>query len=117
MKYAVGPLIGALIIIGVALAGIIMFATACLASPFIVCDPQAGVTSYQITGWTVSTQQAETDGSVKLDVASASVGTTNLTFAACKNDATWGVLCSEAVPFSFTRPSQPAIPANIGLIP
>jgi hypothetical protein len=107
-------IIGASIITALLIA---CLAVTVYASPFIVCDPQAGVTSYQMTGWTAPTQPAEVNGSVKLDIATATVGAHSMTFKACKNDAVWGVLCSEAVPFTFTRPPAPVIPAGIGLIP
>ncbi len=87
-------------------------------SPFLICDPQTGVTSYQLTGpiWVPTTTPAQADGSIRLDVATAATGINSLTFKACKTDVTWGVLCSEAVPFVFTKPASPANPAGIGLV-
>ena len=102
-------------IIGVVL--VVFLAATVYASPFLVCDPQAGVTSYQLTGWTQATVPAQPDGSIKMDVTTAAVGTTSLTVKACKDDAAWGVLCSEAVPFSLVRPSGPSIPTGFGLTP
>lgn len=89
------------------------------ATPFLVCDPQAGVTHYKFTGpaWIPATTPAQTDGSLKLDIVGATVGANSLTVAACRQDAVWGELCSSTVPFSFTRPSPPTIPANIKLVP
>lgn len=112
-------IIGASIITALLIA---CLAVTVYASPFIVCDPQAGVTSYTITGWTPTgfgtfQHVAEPNGSVKLNISDVPTGTNNMTFAACKNDLVWGVLCSEAIPFTFTRPSAPGIPAGIGLIP
>ena len=89
------------------------------AAPFLVCDPQAGVTSYKLTGpaWVPTTTPAQADGSIKMDVSTAVTGSNALTVKACKTDALWGELCSSAVNFTFTRPSGPVNPANIGLIP
>ena len=88
------------------------------AAPFMVCDPQAGVTHYKLTGpaWVPVSVTAQADGSVKMDVAGASTGSNALTVKACKQDSLWGELCSDpATPFSFVRPSAAASPANIGL--
>lgn len=93
--------------------------TKVFAAPFLVCDPQAGVTSYKLTGpaWVPTTTPAQADGSIKMDVSTAITGSNALTVKACKTDALWGELCSSAVNFTFTRPSGPVNPANIGLIP
>jgi len=94
-------------------------ASSVFASPFLVCDPQTGVTSYQLTGpsWVPTAPvPGQADGSIKLDVATASVGANSLTVKACITDPLWGVLCSDAVPFVFTRPASPAKPIGIGLI-
>ena len=83
-----------------------------LASPFLVCDPQAGVTSYQLTGpgWVPTTPvPAQTDGSLKLDIITATNGVNSLTVKACV-----GVWCSDAVPFDFTKPVL-VKPTGIGL--
>ena len=87
------------------------------ASPFLVCDPQTGVTDYKLTGpaWVPVSVPAQPDGSIRMDVSGATVGSNSLTVAACKQDATWGELCSSFVPFVFTRPSAAAPPANIRL--
>jgi hypothetical protein len=74
-------------------------ATTVFATPFLVSDPQSGVTSYQLTGWSESTVTAQADGSLRMDVGSAVQGTTyNLTIAACN---VWG--CSVTVPFAFGK--------------
>jgi len=95
-------------------------ASSVFASPFLVCDPQTGVTSYQLTGpaWVPTAPvAAQADGSIKLDVATASVGANSLTVKACKNDPIWGVMCSDAIPFQFVRPASPSSPANTKLQP
>ena len=97
---------------------VVLFATSAFASPFLVSDPATGVTLYKITGpgWTPSACGIAPDGSLKADVALAPVGTTQLTVVACNEDPVWGESCSDPVPFSFTRPAQPAITSNIRLI-
>lgn len=100
--------------------GMVFWVVPVFASPFLVCDPQTGVTSYQLTGpsWLPTIPvPAQADGSIKLDVATASVGANSLTVKACKDDPTWGVMCSDAVPFVFTRPASPSSPANTKLQP
>ena len=69
-------------------------------SPYLVCDPQTGVTSYALTGpsWVPATVSAQTDGSIRMDVASATVGNNSLSIRACKNDPVWGTQCSAATP-------------------
>jgi hypothetical protein len=99
---------------------ILLFASFSFAGPFLVCDPNAGVGYYKLTGpaWVPTTNvTAQADGSIKLDVSAATVGVNALTVAACKADATWGELCSVTVPFSFTRPALPTAPTTIKLAP
>ena len=101
---------------------ILLSSTVAMAAPFIVCDPQTGVQYYKVTGpaWTTSPVTAQADGSIKVDVATSTVGVNSLTFAACRGDAIWGEACSTFVPFVFTRPVAPVaptLPANIRLTP
>ena len=92
----------------VALA-IVLFATTAWAAPYLVCDkPTQAITSYQLTGpsWMPTSVTAETDGTIHMDVAAAVVGVKyDITVKACMADvwSTGGVMCSESVPFSFTR--------------
>lgn len=82
------------------------------ATPFLVSDPQSGVTRYELTGWTSSTVTAQADGSLRMDVGSAVQGTTyNLTIAACN---VWG--CSTTVPFVFGK-QLPVVPTQLRLVP
>lgn len=81
------------------------------ASPFLVCDPQTGVEYYEITGWTVPTVTAQTDGSLRMDIASAVVGTTPLTIKACN---LWE--CSVAVPFDLIREPAISVPQRLKLV-
>lgn len=91
---------------------LIFIATTVFATPFLVSDPQTGVTSYQLTGWSETTVTAQADGSLRMDVGSAVQGTTyNLTIAACN---VWG--CSSTVPFAFVRTSPASIPQAIRLL-
>ena len=76
------------------------------AAPFLVCDPQAGVVGYEITGLGEPVSfVAQADGSLKYDLASVQNGTYTLTVAACN---VWG--CSSTAPFGFSKqtPSAPA---------
>lgn len=88
-------------------------------APFLVCDPQAGVTTYKLTGpaWVPATVPAQPDGSIKMDVSAATVGENALQVAACAIDPVWGEVCSDNSPFSFTRPTTPALPATLRLTP
>lgn len=112
------------IIAFIAFALLLIFATAALAAPFVVCDPQAGVTHYKLTGpaWVPATVPAQPDGSLKLDVAASVDGVNAITVAACiaagPQPDGWPVeRCSIFVPFSFTRPSPPASTKAIRLTP
>lgn len=90
----------------------LLLATSAWAAPFLVCDPQAGVTAYQVDGASLVTAQvpAEADGSLKLDVAPAPVGSTPLQVRACNS---WE--CSSPSPFALVRPSAPLMPAGLRL--
>ena len=102
------------------IAMLLLFPTMVFAAPFLVCDPQVGVTLYKMTGpaWVPLTVVAQADGSIKMDVASAVIGVTSVTVSACITDASWpDERCSVAVPFSFTRPANPVTPKNIKLAP
>jgi hypothetical protein len=86
------------------------------AQPYLVCDPQAGVATYQFTGQPSplpATTTAQADGSLKLDMATCPVGTYTIQVKACS--AVWG--CSTASPFTFSRPSAVVPPLNLKLTP
>jgi len=90
----------------------VLIATTVFATPFLVSDPQSGVTSYQITGWSETNVTAQADGSLRMDVAEAVQGTTyNLTIAACN---VWG--CSTTVPFVLQK-KLPSAPSQLRLVP
>ena len=83
-------------------------------APFLTCDPQVGVATYQVTGasWAPTSTIAQPDTTLKLDLAPAIVGTVTLQVKACNE---WGE-CSTASPFVLTRPVAPLKPAGIRLI-
>ncbi len=90
----------------------VLIATTVFATPFLVSDPQSGVTSYQLTGWSETNVVAQADGSLRMDVGSAVQGTTyNLTIAACN---IWG--CSTTVPFVLQK-QLPSAPSQLRLVP
>ena len=93
------------------------------AEPFLVCDPQANVTEYQLewTGGATEYVNAEADGSLRYDVVSLSTGDNAGNLYA---GAFWSVdgngqdvfEWSDPTPFLLTRPSKPLSVMNIGLV-
>jgi hypothetical protein len=110
--------------------GLILAALPVLAgATSLVCDPQAGVTSYVITGLPAPLDvnndvpiAAQPDGSLKLDVNSCPVGGPySLEVSACGNgvdiDAgVWAGSCSTSANFTFSRPGAPSTPKNTRLV-
>ena len=102
------------------LAALLISTTATAVS--LVCDPQAGVTHYKISGdalW-VSTQliPAQADGSLMTTVDAIPSGVHNVKVKACQTGLNWpGEVCSDETPFDFTKPSAPGAPANMKLVP
>jgi hypothetical protein len=96
-----------------------LFCSMADAAPFWTFDPNPGVTVYKLTGpaWVPASVTAQADGSLKLDVGAAAVGTSNLTSQACSVDPIWGEQCNAALPFSFTRPAKPAASTGGKLVP
>lgn len=98
----------------------LLFSSVCMAAPFLVCDPPlAGEpipTNYQLTGgaWVPASVPAQADGSIKLDLVNAPIGTNSMTVKACGTDPNFEV-CSDAAPFTFTRPSVPKLPKALKL--
>ena len=98
---------------------ILMFPIQALCSPFLVCDPQATVTHYKITGdafWTGNIT-AQADGSIKSDVASIPTGMHNISVVACRTVSGWPEVCSTPAPFSFSRPVAPLVPTSLSIAP
>lgn len=89
---------------------ILMIAGTAQAAPYVVCDAQEGVIGYTLTGLTELTVAAQTDGSLKYDLAGIPAGSYNVNVAAC---SVWG--CGEATPFPFAK-SLPARPAGVRLV-
>ena len=79
------------------------------------------MTSYRVTGaaWVPATVPAQADGSIKMDISTAPIGTSNLNFSACAQewDGVPGEVCSLTAPFSFTRRSAPATSTGVKLVP
>lgn len=81
-------------------------------APWLVCDPQTGVTSYQFSGDSFfTTKTAEADGSLRYDLVGLTNGSHTIQVVAC--NTLWG--CSTATPFTFTK-GAPASPLNIRII-
>jgi hypothetical protein len=99
------------------------------AQPFVVCDEYT-TTMVQPQYFKVvldgvqsnSTPETLANGAKRLhfDIGSVSVATHNMTVAACKaGDGVWSTeVCSEPVPFAFTRPAAVVVskPSSIGLV-
>ena len=88
------------------------------AAPFLICDPQTGVTYYIITGLPATIDgshiNAQPDGSIKLDMAlTPAGGPYNLSVKACADG--WG--CSSSSPFVFSRPAALTAPGGLRLAP
>lgn len=94
---------------------LIMLASAGLvnAAPFLICDPQNGVDTYNIyiDGTSVANDiTAEPDGSVRYDLQGITPGQYQFTAEACN---VWG--CSE-VSDPFVSPAATAKPSGLLLI-
>lgn len=97
----------------------LMWPLSAIAAPFLVCDPQADVDYYVVTGL-----PAPIDGShvapdstgtfgFKLDLGTLPVGGPYAIKAKACNNA-WG--CSaDSLPFVFTRPAALTTPADVRL--
>jgi hypothetical protein len=53
---------------------------------------------------------------LKYDVGYVSSGAHSLTVKACKSDNVWGEICSDSVPFDFSKPTPAAPPSGLKLI-
>lgn len=80
---------------------LVLIPVSLFASPFVVCDPQEGVAYYNVVEGAITTEiTALNDGSLKMDVGTATVGTHSISVSAC---SMWE--CSSSVPFVYTRPA------------
>ncbi|MEM4720513.1 MAG: hypothetical protein QXT73_00450 [Candidatus Methanomethylicaceae archaeon] len=89
------------------------------ASPFLVSDPNptavGGWCEFTGASWLQGSFPLMPDGSVKVDMANAPVGRTDLQIRVCIDEPTWGISCSEWVPFGFDRPSGPSAAKGLRL--
>jgi hypothetical protein len=78
----------------------------------LISDPNPGAEYYRITGasFITATIPAQTDGSIRVDVSAAVVGTTTIGVRACKSDVWNGEVCSVSVPFDLVRPAPSSAP-------
>ncbi len=103
---------------------ILMFSGISLAAgPYLVCNPVAGATQYNVTGLPVSVPSTELNPEstgtfgFKLDLSALPSGSYTVKAQACANDAIWGTVCSaDSSPFSFTRPAALTVPTGLGLV-
>jgi len=86
---------------------ILLFTTPAMASPFLVCDPQVGVTGYVLL---VNGVEVTTPAPLHYDLAGVPVGPNEISVRAYNM---WGE--STPVPFEFVRPASVGSPANIKL--
>lgn len=95
----------------------IVFPVVVSAAPWLVCDPQKGVTHYEVTFNNGEPEEvvAQADGSLKYDVANVPVGGNTVSAKAIIKSDTWGSLESEPSPFQFTRPKAAEKPGGFGL--
>ena len=102
------------------ITAILLFPIEALCSPFLVCDSQATVTHYKITGdafWTGNIA-SQADGSLRTELATIPVGAHTVQAVACRTSDGWPEVCSgPTLPFTFTRPGVPVIPGGIKLLP
>jgi len=90
-------------------AAILIAATA-QASPWLVCDPQPGITGFiwSIDGgpWTETPYELYDDTCAKVrDLADIQTGQHNIQVKAFLVDEVWGRLQSDAAPFDFAKPA------------
>ena len=85
---------------------LVLFPVFCFAAPFLVCDPQAGVISYNldIDGAIISDISAQPDGSVHYDLAGMAIGA-HIFKAQAIGQGGWPSDWSD--PFDATKPANP----------
>jgi hypothetical protein len=93
--------------------GLLSYNTLAIAAPFLVCDPQEGVETYEVYqngGLIAGNIPSQADGSLKYDMAEITPGSYEFNAKAC---SVWG--CSElsADPTQSPAPSQP--PTGLGM--
>ena len=92
------------------------------AGPYLVCNPDPGTTSFNVSGLPASINATnlpvDSTGAYgfKLDLSALPPGSYTVTATACTTDPNWGAGCSApSAPFSLTRPGPIAAPTAIGL--
>lgn len=97
----------------IALVIVLALAGVASAAPFLVCDPQDGVETYQLTGLGSAAVEvaAQADGSLSYDLGSLAAGKYSLGVKACAG--VWG--CSASATFALSKPASIASPANVRL--
>ena len=92
------------------------------AGPYLVCAPDPGATSFNVSGLpssiNASNLPVDSTGTYgfKLDISQLPPGSYTVTATACTTDPTWGVGCSApSAPFALTRPGAPSVPTSMGL--
>jgi hypothetical protein len=109
-----------MVVIIIALMMVLSIVTGSWGAPYLVCDPQAGVTSYRITldpFWTVPLP-AQPDGSLKADLGGVVAGNHTIAVSACwTKDVAFGEVCSATSPFTFAKPAGPSGVLNIRIVP
>jgi len=91
-----------IIILGLLLGNSLVFA-----SPYLVCDPQAGVDTYTVyqDGTEIATKVvAQSDGSLKYDLKNIAPGSYEFNAKACD---VWGCSSVSVNPIQSPAPSQP----------
>ena len=99
---------------------LVAFVSSALAGPFLVCDPQDGVTHYKIsTGEVNQVVAAEADGSLKYDLSNIEPGTLSRELRAgatydLDGEASEAIEWSTPVPFVLKKPLV-SLPTGLSL--
>jgi hypothetical protein len=91
-----------------------LFPTMAFGAPFLICDPQIGVAWYDVQNLgslTNSSVPAQSDGSIKLDIAILPPGIYSTLVRACNQRG-----CSDASNFTFTKSATPTKPTNVRIL-
>jgi len=90
----------------------LLFAVSAHATPFLVCDPQEGVTGYEImdNGTALSAVDAQADGSLRYDLADIAKGEHSYSVKACNM---WGRSEASGIVIIKTVPQAPVLKIEI----
>ena len=91
---------------------VLLFAATAHATPYLVCDPQEGVTGYEIVdnGNPAITIDAQADGSLRYDLAEIAKGEHSYAVKAC---SMWGCSESSGIVIIKTVPVAPVLKIEI----